>query len=192
LPIENLHRYYEDYTFIVSADFAESESQNPAATIVTNLIIKKNADKDEENIVHLRNSAVQANLEVDKKVLEDLRKQQPADKELLEEAAQAKAMRGDHTTYRDRYFPMADPDKYFSTIKRNTDAKVKRQLQLGLDVKEFVARGSKKHRAFRSFYQLLADSVDFSDLTPADRLKFMKLEMQCLTVYLLVTVDNMN
>jgi len=70
---------------------------------------------------------------------------------------------------------------------RDTTAKVKKQMQLGLDVDKFVDRGSKLHPDFECFYRILADSVDFTQLSHSDRLRFLNLELLAVTVYLLVT-----
>ena len=87
---------------------------------------------------------------------------------------------------------MNEPEKYSSTIMRDTTAKVKRQKQLGLDVEKFVRRGAEKHPYFESFYRIIADSVDFAELSGEDRQKFLTLELQTVTVYLLVTGDSQN
>ncbi len=66
-------RYFEDCTYVVSVDFEDPQSRQTMTTIVTNMIIKKN--EDDKWKVFLRNSSVQANLEVDAKRLSELKGQ---------------------------------------------------------------------------------------------------------------------
>ena len=65
------------------------------------MIIKEGADEEKkEGVIYLRNSAVQANLEVDKELLRKLMTGNDGhDQEQLEEAAIAKAMGGSSKLY---------------------------------------------------------------------------------------------
>jgi hypothetical protein len=85
--------------------------------------------------------------------------------DLLPEAANAKAMKGCPETYNSRYFLMSDPSDFERTIRRDTHAKTERQKSLKFDAEDFVASGGQTQRAFKSFYRLLAESVNFAALT---------------------------
>jgi len=72
------------------------------------MIIKADSDDEaEESVIHVRNSSVQANLEIDKTVLEKMSKECDGHARVQpEEEAVAKAMGGTERLYANRYFPI--------------------------------------------------------------------------------------